>query len=254
MSFLNIAAYRFVSLDNLPQLRERLLAEANRLQLYGTILLAPEGINLFLAAPASAIHEFVQWLQNDARLAGLDIKYSESETIPFRRMRVRVKREIIRMNHPTIRPESGRAPVVDAQTLQRWLESGRDDDGNDIVLVDTRNDFEVDAGTFEGAIDFRIQRFTQFPEAVVANREQLEGKTVVTFCTGGIRCEKAAIYMAEAGIDNVYQLEGGILKYFEEAGSAGWQGNCFVFDDRIALNPELEPVGPDADEPAISSN
>lgn len=242
MSFLNIAAYRFVGLDDLPQLRERMLNEANRLQLRGTILLAPEGINLFLAAPAPAITTFVQWLQADPRFGGLEVKYSESDTVPFKRMRVRLKREIIRMNHPTIKPEQGRAPAVEARTLQRWLQSGRDDAGNEVVMVDTRNGFEVDAGTFEGALDFRIERFTQFPEAISANRQQLEGKTVVTFCTGGIRCEKAAIYMAEAGIPNVYQLEGGILKYFEEVGSDGWKGNCFVFDERVALNPELKPA------------
>src|SRR5690606_16875214 len=105
------------------------------------------------------------------------------------------KREIIRMDHPTIRPELGRAPVVDAKTLQRWLRAGRDDDGREMVLLDTRNGFEVDAGTFNGALDFRIERFTQFPDAVSARRDLLAGKTVVTFCTGGIRCEKAAIYM-----------------------------------------------------------
>lgn len=241
MSIVNIAAYRFVGLDELPELRERMRAAALREQLRGTILLAPEGINLFLAGAAENIAAFLHWLQEDPRFAGLEVKYSHSAEAPFRKMLVKLKREIIRMDHPAIRPEAGRAPSVDAPTLRRWLEQGRDDAGRELVMVDTRNDFEVDAGTFEGALDFRIQKFTQFPAAVLENRRQLEGKAVVTFCTGGIRCEKAALYMVDAGIENVYQLEGGILKYFEEAGDAGYEGDCFVFDERIALNPALAP-------------
>ena len=130
---------------------------------------------------------------------------------------------------------------VDAKTLARWLEQGADDNGRPVVMLDTRNAFEVDEGTFRDAIDWRIDRFTQFPAAVQAHRAELEGKTVVSFCTGGIRCEKAAIYMNEAGIENVYQLDGGILKYFEETGGPGLDGKCFVFDERISLDPALTP-------------
>ena len=241
MSIVNIASYRFVGLDDLPQLRESILAQALAGELRGTVLLAPEGINLFLAGTADNIQTFLAWLEQDPRLAGLEVKYSHSETVPFRKMLVKIKREIIRMDHPSIRPEGGRAPAVDARTLQRWLQNGHDDQGTEIVLVDTRNGFEVDAGTFQGALDFRIEKFTQFPAAVMANRDALAGKTVVTFCTGGIRCEKAALYMADAGIPNVYQLEGGILKYFEETEGAGYRGDCFVFDERIALDPTLAP-------------
>ena len=247
MSIVNIASYRFVGLDDLPRLRERILAQALADELRGTVLLAPEGINLFLAGTADHIRSFLAWLEQDPRLAGLEVKYSHSETVPFRKMLVKIKREIIRMDHPSIRPEGGRAPAVDSRTLQRWLQNGHDDNGTEIVLVDTRNAFEVDAGTFQGALDFRIEKFTQFPAAVMANRDALEGKTVVTFCTGGIRCEKAALYMADAGIANVYQLEGGILKYFEETGGDKYQGDCFVFDERIALDPALAPqAGEDA--------
>lgn len=240
-SVVNIAAYKFVSLDALPELRAHLLAQAGDALLKGTILLAEEGINLFLAGPAEGIDTFLQMLRADARFADLEVKFSHSEGVPFRKLLVKIKREIIRMDHPAIRPESGRAPGVDAETLARWLAQGVDDAGRPVVMLDTRNAFEVDEGTFKNAIDWRIDRFTQFPAAVQAHRAELEGKTVVSFCTGGIRCEKAAIYMNEAGIPNVYQLDGGILKYFEETGGPGYEGKCFVFDERRALDPELAP-------------
>jgi len=237
----NIAAYKFVSLDSLPELRARLLDEAGQAGLKGTILLAEEGINLFLAGAADGIDGFLRTLRADPRLADLEVKFSHSATVPFRKLLVKIKREIIRMDHPAIRPESGRAPGVAAHTLARWLENGVDDAGRPVVMLDTRNAFEVDEGTFKNAIDWRIERFTQFPAAVQAHRAELEGKTVVSFCTGGIRCEKAAIYMNEVGIQNVYQLDGGILKYFEETGGPGYDGKCFVFDERISLDPALAP-------------
>ncbi|ARP89170.1 sulfurtransferase [Bordetella genomosp. 9] len=238
----NIAAYKFVTIEDPHALRPVLLERASGDGLKGTILLATEGINLFLAGSATGIETFLAALRQDARFADLEVKFSYSGVVPFRKLRVKVKREIIRMDHPSIRPESGRAPSVDAATLSRWLARGCDDAGRPLVLLDTRNAFEVDAGTFEGALDWRIDRFTQFPAALQAHREQLEGKTVVSFCTGGIRCEKAALYMAEQGIDHVYQLEGGILKYFEETGGAGFKGSCFVFDERECLGTDLAPA------------
>lgn len=238
----NIAAYKFVSLDDLPVWRAQLVEETAACALKGTILLAPEGINLFLAGTQHGIDTFMTGLRARPEFADIEPKYSTSDSTPFRKMRVRLKREIIRMDHPAIKPESGRAPSVDAKTLSRWLAEGRDDTGRPIVMLDTRNAFEVDAGTFENAIDWRIDRFTQFPEALRAHRDELAGKTVVSFCTGGIRCEKAALLMAEEGIDNVYQLEGGILKYFEDTDGAGYRGNCFVFDDRETLDPGLAPA------------
>ncbi len=238
---LNVSAYKFVELDDCAPLRERLLADALASGLKGTILLAGEGINLFLAGPADALRGFLGRLQADPRLAGLPVKESWSDTQPFKRMLVKVKREIIRMDHPTIRPARGRAPAVDALTLRRWLDQGHDDAGRPVVTLDTRNAFEVDHGSFEGAIDWRIAKFSEFPQAVQAHKAELAGKTVVSFCTGGIRCEKAAIYLREAGVEHVLQLEGGILKYFEEAGGAHYQGGCFVFDEREALDPSLAP-------------
>lgn len=239
---LNISAYLFVPLPDAAVQRERLLTEARERSLKGTILLAEEGINLFLAGEADAVRGFVAALKTDARFEPLTPKESWSSTQPFRKLLVKVKREIIRMNHPTIRPAEGRAPAVDARTLSRWLDQGHDDAGRPVVTLDTRNAFEVDHGTFEGAIDWRIHKFSDFPAAAQAHQAELQGKTVVSFCTGGIRCEKAAIYLREAGLDSVWQLEGGILKYFEEAGGRHFRGQCFVFDEREALDAGLAPA------------
>ena len=240
-SILNISAYRFVTIDDPAALRDQLHHQALRLGLLGTILLAHEGINLFLAGSAEAVHAFVAQLRIDARFAGLETNESWSPQQPFRKLLVKVKREIIRMNHPAIQPAEGRAPAVDARTVKRWLDQGHDDEGRPVVALDTRNAFEVDHGSFEAALDWRLHKFSDFPAALDAHRQELEGKTVVSFCTGGIRCEKAAIYMREAGVDHVWQLEGGILKYFEETGGAHFNGNCFVFDEREALDPLLRP-------------
>ena len=236
---LNISAYKFVPLPDAPTLRDQLHARAMALALKGTVLLAEEGINLFVAGTAPAVRDFVATLHADPRLADLAPKESWSERQPFRKMLVKVKREIIRMNHPTIRPAAGRAPAVPAATVKRWLDQGHDDEGRPVVTLDTRNAFEVDHGSFEGAIDWRIGKFSEFPAALQAHKAELAGKTVVSFCTGGIRCEKAAIYMQEAGVDHVYQLEGGILKYFEETGGAHYSGDCFVFDEREAVGHDL---------------
>ena len=239
---LNISCYKFVPLPDAAQLRDQLAEQTQRLALRGTILLAEEGINFFLAGPAEAVREVVNTLRQDPRLADLTPKESWSAHQPFRKMLVKVKREIIRMNHPTIRPAEGRAPAVTPDTVRRWLAQGHDDDGRPVVTLDTRNALEVDHGSFEGAVDWRINKFTEFPDALRAHKAELQGKTVVSFCTGGIRCEKAAILMREEGLPHVYQLEGGILKYFEETDGAHYQGSCFVFDEREALAPDLSPL------------
>lgn len=244
MQIVNISAYKFITLDDTVELRPRMHAQCEQRALKGTILLAPEGINMFLAGPREAIDGFMAWLKQDARFADIEPKESPSDSQPFKRMLVRLKKEIITMRMPLIRPEEGRAPSVAPVTLKRWLDQGHDDTGREVLLLDTRNAFEVDVGTFEQARDYRIAKFTEFPEQVATHRDEFEGKTVVSFCTGGIRCEKAAIHMQEAGIEHVYQLEGGILKYFEEVGGEHYKGDCFVFDYRTALNPQLLPAGP----------
>jgi UPF0176 protein len=236
----NIAAYKFVTFDDTVAQRPRFQALCTELALKGTILLSPEGINLFLAGTRSSVDQFLTFLRADVRFADIPVKESLSEKQPFNRMLVRLKREIITMKNPLIKPELGRAPAVDAQTLKRWLDQGRDDQGKPVVMMDTRNAFEVDVGTFENTIDYRIEKFSEFPAIVEREKEALNDKTIVTFCTGGIRCEKAAIHMKNIGYNSVYQLEGGILKYFEEVGGAHYQGDCFVFDHRTALNPQLQ--------------
>ena len=236
----NIAAYKFVTFDDTVAQRPRFQALCADLGLKGTILLSPEGINLFLAGIRSSIDQFLAFLRSDPRFADIEVKESLSEKQPFNRMLVRLKREIITMKHPLIKPELGRAPAVDATTLKRWLDKGHDDQGRPVVMMDTRNAFEVDVGTFDNTIDYRIEKFSEFPAIVEREKEALNDKTIVTFCTGGIRCEKAAIHMKNIGYDSVYQLEGGILKYFEEVGGAHYQGDCFVFDHRTALNPQLQ--------------
>ena len=237
---LNISAYLFTEITDREQLRPELRARAEVAGLKGTILLAEEGINMFLAGDADALRGFVDDLREDPRFAALTTKESWSESQPFRKLLVKLKREIIRMDHPTIRPLDERAPAVAPRTLKRWLDQGHDDDGREVVMLDTRNAFEVDYGTFEGAVDWRIERFTHFPEAASTHRDALEGKTVVSFCTGGIRCEKAAIHLREDGIDAL-QLDGGILGYFEHVGGDHFTGECFVFDEREALAPDLTP-------------
>lgn len=237
---LNVAAYRFVALDDLPVLRDALLRSAQAADLKGTILLAPEGINLFLAGAAGALQTWMAALRRDARFAMLDVKESFSAEAPFRRLRVRLKGEIIRMNRPTIRPAAGRAPAVAPEVLARWLDQGRCDRGRPVLMLDTRNAFEVDRGRFAGALDWRLSRFSEFPDALAAHRRELEDHTVVSYCTGGIRCEKAALWMREVGLPHAWQLDGGILRYFERIpGAPHFQGACVVFDERGALDAGL---------------
>jgi UPF0176 protein len=244
----NISAYRFVAVAEPVVLRDRLFQAAERLGLKGTVLIAEEGINLFLAGSAGAIARWQVFLEEDDRLAGMEFKSSISDAVPFRRLKVKVKPEIIRMNQPTIRPHAGRAPAVATSTLVRWMARGADDDGRPLRLLDTRNAFEVDAGRFAGALDWRLQRFSDFPTALVREIDGLRDQAVVAYCTGGIRCEKAVLLMRERGLATAHQLEGGILGWFEAtAGRApGWQGQCVVFDERGALDPTLTQVPVDA--------
>jgi UPF0176 protein len=237
----NIAAYRFVPLADLPALRASLHAQATACGLKGTILLAPEGINLVLAGLRADIDSFLAGLRANPRLADLPVQESLSETVPFGRLRVRLKREIITLRAP-VAPHAGRAPAVDAVTLKRWLDQGHDDSGREVLLLDTRNAYETAAGRFAGAIDYRLPRFTALPEAALADRERYLGKTVVSYCTGGIRCEKAALHLSALGLGTVHQLQGGILKYLADTDGSHWQGDCFVFDERGALDKHLQPA------------
>jgi UPF0176 protein len=243
--FLNVSGYRFVSVDALPARREWLEQLASGLGLKGTILLAEEGINFFLAAEAVSLRTFLVEIGQDPRFADIAVKESWSSAPPFQHLKVKVKREIVRMNMPTLRPATARPPAVSPATLARWLKAGHDDEGRELALLDTRNGFEVDAGAFEGALDWRLEKFSDFPAALAAHQEALRDKTVVSYCTGGIRCEKAALVMQDLGLAHSYQLEGGILNYFEQVpGAPHWRGDCFVFDERRLLGPTLDPARP----------
>lgn len=240
LPIVNIAAYKFITFGDTVEKRPVFRALCDELELKGTILLTPEGINMFLAGSRESIDTFLSWLRSDERFSDIVIKESYSKKQPFNRMLVKLKAEIITMKHPLIQPEKGRAPSVEPKTLKRWLDQGHDDNGKPVVMMETRNAFEVDVGTFTNTVDYRIDKFTEFPELIAKHKSDFDGKTVVTFCTGGIRCEKAAIHMQNVGYDNVYQLDGGILRYFEEVGGAHYSGDCFVFDYRTALSPELK--------------
>ena len=238
---LNLAAYQFHPIEDPSTHLDALKVQGDQLGIRGTILLSPEGLNGFWAGPEAAAQAFLNLLRGLPGFEGLEAKASWSDDQPFKRFKVKVKAEIIRMNHPTIAPWGGRAPAISAKTLARWLDQGHDDDGRPVLMLDTRNGFEVDHGRFEGAIDWRLEKFTEFPAAVCAHQDGLEGATVVSYCTGGIRCEKAALFMQSMGLAHVYQLDGGILKYFEETDGRHWVGDCFVFDSRVALSPSLKP-------------
>ncbi|MFA5684890.1 MAG: sulfurtransferase [Lysobacteraceae bacterium] len=245
---LNLAAYHFVAIDDAPALAERLRQRAEADALLGTMLVAEEGINLFLAGVETSLRDFVDWLRADPRFAGMQVKYSHSRRAPFDKLKVKRKREIIAFRRPDAAPlgAGGRAPSVTPQQLARWLDQGHDDEGRPVRLLDTRNREEVAHGSFADALTLPIDNFVDFPAALAARREALDDATVVPFCTGGIRCEKAARWMQANGFDHVRQLDGGILGYFEAVGGAHYDGRCFVFDQRVALDPALRPLCDDA--------
>jgi UPF0176 protein len=248
--YLNLAAYHFVPIADPDTLVATLRSHAEAGALRGSVLVAEEGINLFLAGTDAAIDAFVAQLRDDPRLADIRVKYSRSDAQPFARLKVKRKREIISFRRDGASPLRARAPAVAPATLARWIEQGHDDDGQRVVLLDTRNRQEVGYGTFRGATTLPIDRFTDLPDALREHQDALANATVVSFCTGGIRCEKAVLWMRANGFDNVLQLDGGILGYFEQVGAQGYDGACFVFDQRVALDPALQPVDPAGMRPA----
>lgn len=233
-AFTNLSAYKFAPLAGLPALRERLLQTATTLELKGTVLLSTEGINLFVAGLAEATATFVTVLRSIPGLEDLTPKESVSATRPFGHMRVKIKKEIIAFGVEGIDPSRAPSPRLAPEVLKQWLDAGKP-----VTLLDTRNDYEVAAGTFYGARPAGIRRFRDFPAAVHRLPPELKDQPIVTFCTGGIRCEKAAPFMAREGFREVYQLDGGILKYFERCGGAHFDGTCFVFDERTTLDAQL---------------
>lgn len=231
---INIAAYQFLPLGDLPALRERLRARCKAWGLRGTILISPEGINLFVAGGRAEIDLLLQELRAIPGLEGFQPKVSVSDQQPFNRMLVRIKKEIIAFGIPGIEPGRRTSPKLAPQELKRWLDEGRP-----VTLLDTRNDYEVKLGTFKNAVTLGLDHFRNFPAAIERLPDDLKQQPIVMFCTGGIRCEKAGPYMERAGFAQVFQLDGGILKYFEDCGGEHYEGECFVFDQRVGLDPNL---------------
>ncbi len=239
-SFLNISAYRFAPLTDLKPLRAKLLDFSVSRGLKGTVLLSTEGINLFVSGSDGAVRELVAELQAVPGLAELHPKESRSRHQPFTRMLVRIKKEIIAFGVDGIDPARRTSPKLPPRELKTWLDAGRP-----VTLLDTRNDYEIKLGTFQNALPIGVKHFRDFPSAAERLPESLKEKPLVMFCTGGIRCEKAGPYLESRGFKHVYQLDGGILKYFEECGSTHFEGDCFVFDQRVGVDPNLHET-PDA--------
>lgn len=233
-SFLNIAAYKFTRLTQLPERRDNLRELTRTHGLRGTILLSEEGINLFVAGDAQAVRVFVALLTADDEIGSLEIKESWSDRQPFSRMLVKIKKEIIAFGVPGVSPLDNPSPKITPTELKAWL-----DEKKPCLLLDVRNDYEVRLGTFENALPIGVDHFRHFPSAVEQLPEGIKDKLIVMFCTGGIRCEKAGPFMQQAGFREIYQLEGGILKYFEDCGQEHFAGECFVFDKRVALDANL---------------
>jgi UPF0176 protein len=232
--FINLSAYKFTPLGDLVPWRDRLRAFCAEQGLRGTILLSPEGINLFVAGTRLAVNSLLRELRAVPGLADLTPKESVSAEQPFNRMLVKIKKEIIAFGVEGIDPAGRPTAKLPPRTLKQWLDEGRS-----VTLLDTRNDYEVRLGTFRGARPAGIDHFRDFPAAVAKLPEELKSQPIVMFCTGGIRCEKAGPFMERAGFGQVFQLEGGILKYFEECGGEHYDGECFVFDRRVGVDPAL---------------
>lgn len=237
LSVLNTAFYQFVDLTDLPEWKRSIREVCLRLELKGTVLLSPEGMNGYLAGSFAQIREFQAFLRMKPGLSGMVFKESESDFIPFQKLFVKIKKEIIPLGDREIQPHQSLAPRMSPQELKRWLDEGRE-----FHLLDTRNDYEIQWGTFQKATHLDLHTFRQFSKKLDEWPEENKNRPMVMFCTGGIRCEKAALVAIRNGCKEVYQLDGGILKYFEECGGEHYQGHCFVFDERVALDSDLRPA------------
>ena len=241
---INLSGYRFVHLDDLASIQTRMKQALGDIGMQGSVMLASEGINVSLGGTARQAAAARSWFDEDSRFANLWLKESSSREVPYRRLRVRVRAEIIAFDgqeSEALQSRRPEAPPIAPETLSQWLDESRD-----FTLLDTRNDYEIVSGTFPASVHLDIKHFRNFKAAVTKAVEAgtLDpDKPMVTYCTGGIRCEKAAPWLLENGFKEVYQIEGGLLNYLETCGSRHWQGDCFVFDDRVELTPELVPTG-----------
>lgn len=234
------AFYRFLDIAGPRELRDRLQSECEARGLVGTVLIAGEGINGTLAGDAGALRSLLRWLEDTLHLpAPLEARFTEAAEAPFRRMRVRLKKEIVTLGRPDIRPHERTGTYVSPAQWNALIANP------DVLVIDTRNRYEVEVGTFPGAIDPGTDSFREFPAFAEGLAESSRERPVAMFCTGGIRCEKATALMLQLGFRSVYHLQGGVLRYLEEMSGSenAWQGECFVFDTRVAVDRDLAEGG-----------
>jgi len=229
------AMYQFVRLPDFEAIQPKLLDFCREQGLKGTLLLAEEGINGTVAGSREAIDALLDYLKSDERLANLEHKESQSDELPFHRMKVKLKKEIVTMGQPNIKPIDTAEVRVEPKDWNALISDP------DVLVIDTRNEYEFQIGSFKNAVSPDTTNFREFPDYVKQQLDPAKNKKVAMFCTGGIRCEKACAYMKEQGFDEVYQLNGGILKYLEEVKTEEslWEGECFVFDSRVSVDHEL---------------
>ncbi|NOR72071.1 MAG: rhodanese-related sulfurtransferase, partial [Methylomarinum sp.] len=230
------ALYKFVTLEDFISLKQPLLDKMLEHQVKGTLLLAKEGINGTIASDRKGIDSLLAWLRSDPRFANIETKESYEQDMPFYRTKVKLKKEIVTMGVEGIDPEKIVGTYVKPKDWNALITDP------EVLLIDTRNDYEVQIGTFQGAVNPETETFREFSHYVKENLDPNKHKKVAMFCTGGIRCEKSTAYLKEQGFEDVYHLQGGILKYLEEVPveQSTWQGECFVFDNRVAVNHNLE--------------
>lgn len=230
------ALYHFVTLNDYATLQQPLLDEMTRNHVKGTLLLASEGINGTIAGTREEVDAVLAWIKSDPRLSSLDYKESYVDALPFYRSKVKLKKEIVTMGVEGIDPNQKVGTHIKPEDWNALISDP------EVLLIDTRNDYEIEIGTFKNAVNPNTVTFREFPDYVKANLKPEQNKKVAMFCTGGIRCEKSTAYLKENGFDEVYHLQGGILKYLEEIPEEDslWQGECFVFDNRVSVNHDLE--------------
>jgi UPF0176 protein len=234
MKIANITGYKFIPIKNELVLQETILKRSTNLNLKGTVLISRKGINFSVSGNKNNIDKFLLFIRSDSRFADVDVKITYNAYQPFRKMLVRIKKEIISMGIEEIDPFKFTGQKISPKELNKKLNNNEN-----IVLLDTRNEYEVRLGTFKNAIDLNLDSFRDFPKEIEKLRKKLNGKEVVMFCTGGIRCEKASALMLKNGFENIQQIDGGVINYFKETGGRHWNGDCFVFDDRVALDKDL---------------
>ena len=234
LEILNVAGYKFEPLKNLDYLIPQFQNKCDELELKGSVYLSPNGINFSIAGTKENVNTYIKFIEQNPKFKDIPLKKTFSATQPFRRMKVRLKKEIISLGRDDINPKELTGEYISPRELFEMYENKED-----VIVLDTRNEYETRVGAFENAIDLQLDTFRDFPEAVESLPEEYKDKQIVMYCTGGIRCEKASAVMMKAGFADVKQLDGGVLEYFKETGGAYWEGDCFVFDERVALDKEL---------------